>query len=311
MRCCCRAACCRSTSSSRAIWRWSATRWQGRPRLIGIVQPGKRPHESTRAAAAVRGRLHRPDQRFPRDRRRPHRRRADRRHALRHRARTRRRRRRTGRSCADYAPFAGRPRGPRPAGRRGPRRPRRRSCAPISTTRASAPTGKRSAGADDESLVTTLSAVCPFDAGREAGAARGRRPARPRRDADRADDLRPGGPPTACSERPARPCLPAKAIDPRLLEILVCPMTRDAAALRRGGAGADLRQRRAGLPDPRRRADHADRRGAGVYAGRAGAGSRRVFLQVPPAAGAARPQPVFSMYVECRPLVVTGTSALR
>ena len=58
---------------------------------------------------------------------------------------------------------------------------------------------------------------------------------------------------TAPSDRPAG------SIDPKLLEILVCPLTKGPLEYDAEQAGADLALRQARLSDPRRHPDHAAR----------------------------------------------------
>ena len=55
---------------------------------------------------------------------------------------------------------------------------------------------------------------------------------------------------------------PASSVDPKLLEILVCPLTKGTLEYDAREAGADLARRQARLSDPRRHPDHAARRGA-------------------------------------------------
>ena len=50
-------------------------------------------------------------------------------------------------------------------------------------------------------------------------------------------------------------------VDPKLLEILVCPVTKGPLEFDRP-AGTDLARGQACLPDPRRHPDHAAGRGA-------------------------------------------------
>ena len=51
-------------------------------------------------------------------------------------------------------------------------------------------------------------------------------------------------------------------VDPKLLEILVCPLTKGPLEYRRRAAGTDLAFRETRLSDPRRHSDHAAGRGA-------------------------------------------------
>ncbi len=55
---------------------------------------------------------------------------------------------------------------------------------------------------------------------------------------------------------------PADSVDPKLLEILVCPLTKTPLEYDAAEAGADLAGGEARLSDPRRHPDHAARRGA-------------------------------------------------
>ena len=55
---------------------------------------------------------------------------------------------------------------------------------------------------------------------------------------------------------------PAGSVDPKLLEILVCPLTKGPLEYDADEAGTDLALRQARLSDPRRHSDHAARRGA-------------------------------------------------
>ena len=57
---------------------------------------------------------------------------------------------------------------------------------------------------------------------------------------------------------------PASSIDPKLLEILVCPLTKATLEYDAERAGADLARRQARLSDPRRHPDHAARGGAAL-----------------------------------------------
>ena len=51
-------------------------------------------------------------------------------------------------------------------------------------------------------------------------------------------------------------------VDPKLLEILVCPLTKGPLEFDVGAAGVDLALGEARLSDPRRHPDHAAGRGA-------------------------------------------------
>ena len=51
-------------------------------------------------------------------------------------------------------------------------------------------------------------------------------------------------------------------VDPKLLEILVCPLTKGPLEFDADEAGIDLAFRKTRLPDPRRHPDHAAGRGA-------------------------------------------------
>jgi len=51
-------------------------------------------------------------------------------------------------------------------------------------------------------------------------------------------------------------------VDPKLLEILVCPMTKGPLEFDACEAGIDLALRKTRLSDPRRHSDHAAGRGA-------------------------------------------------
>ena len=55
---------------------------------------------------------------------------------------------------------------------------------------------------------------------------------------------------------------PENSVDPKLLEILVCPLTKGPLEFDSDAAGADLAQRQTRLSDPRRHPDHAAGRGA-------------------------------------------------
>ena len=57
----------------------------------------------------------------------------------------------------------------------------------------------------------------------------------------------------------AAPDRPENTVDPKLLEILVCPLTKGPARIRFGASGADLAFGQARLSDSRRHPDHAAR----------------------------------------------------
>ena len=81
---------------------------------------------------------------------------------------------------------------------------------------------------------------------------------------------------------------PASSVDPKLLEILVCPLTKSTLEYDAREAGADLARRQARLSDPRRHPDHAARGGAP-----AGLISRHVSLRhARPRAGLSSRRPV-------------------
>ena len=66
-------------------------------------------------------------------------------------------------------------------------------------------------------------------------------------------------------------------VDPKLLEILVCPLTKGPLEFDSRAAGTDLALRKTRLPDPRRHPDHAAGRGAeDRVSAAASRGARRV-----------------------------------
>ena len=65
-----------------------------------------------------------------------------------------------------------------------------------------------------------------------------------------------------CVMTTSPPDRPAASVDPKLLEILVCPLTKGPLEYDADEAGADLALRQARLSDPRRHPDHAARGGA-------------------------------------------------
>ena len=258
-------------------------------RLIGMIQPDPRACRARRQAAAVQDRLRRPHHPARRKRRRPLSARAHRRGALPHRGGT-------ARSPPPIASAASPTRRSPTTSSRA--RARTRSTARRCCARCAAFMKANNLKADwediekapNEALVNALAMMSPYGPAGEAGAAGGARPEDPRRNpgrhhrdrarqeehrgraavavADRAAAMlvsiavanSPGA--AVHAHRPPTTERPAGSVDPKLLEILVCPLTKSHAGIRRRQAGADLAQGQARLSDPRRHSDHAAGRGA-------------------------------------------------
>ncbi len=230
-------------------------------RVIGMVQPDENAAPLRLRAATARRRLRRPHRLLRRNRRRPL-------HDHAHRHRPLPHRRGTCRWNGPSAAAASPPRRSRPIFAPRPEAIDRTAVLRAFREYLSAHdlcADWESVGrASNETLVNALAMMAPFGAGGETGAARGARPEGPRRDAGRLhrDGARRR---THRQRRDAAMSEASRAagtIDPRLLEILVCPLTKTTLEYDAGAAGTDQPRRQARLPHPRRHPDHAGRRSA-------------------------------------------------